>query len=955
MLLKWGLAVLLLGITAAASDYRLPTDIKPIAYSIDLELDEGVFKGTSDQYVGSETIVVNVINPVNTIKFHAAYNFINITNLTVEDSTVNEINVNNDTNIVTVTLDSVLAEGLVLNIAINFIGRLSTEDMYGFYRSSYTENGQTKYLATTQFQPVYARRAFPCFDEPAFKANFTLTITSPNGYAALSNMPVEHTSNDTDFVTTNFSSSPLMPSYLVAFVVSEFTCTQVDTIPDVPYSICSTDSTSVQRQFALDIGPKLLNSLDIFTNYTYAEMGFPKMDQVAIPDFAAGAMENWGLVTYRERLLLYNDDITINRDKQNIATVISHEFAHMWFGNLVTMDWWSETFLNEGFATYFEYFTTHDVLPEWELDKQFVTRVIQPILETDSQASSQALQAPANSDAQVMNRFSRISYFKGASIFRMAEYIIGPDAFQNGLKSYLLEYQFLNTKPEDLWRHLEDQLTETEKSKLPADLGTIMSNWVAQAGYPLIDVQYDNGNFIIKQSGRFLLNGVNSSLSWYVPLTYTVPNSSSRFENTTVSLWLKPSESVTIPQEEASWIILNNKVTGFYRVHYNDIWSKIAEALQGDSHSSIPELNRAALVDDIFNLARANIISYTNALNYVEFLKDETSHHVWTAAINGFNFLLQRVGADTTLGKSISEHVLNLLAKVYATVPWIQVDSNDHAYSLKQSDILSVACRLGLSNCVNHALEHHGEFLLTSNLPSKNLIPIIYCTALRHGNEPSNFNIIWSNYGLSSDAGERVQLLNALGCTQNPTQQEQYLNKSINPQSGIRPQDASIVFTSVYSSNPSGVDVAFRFLQANYEEIAERYQSMNALSTLISGLAERFTTTEQIEELRRFIDTSSLDQDFREACESALARAEGNLEWLQKHLPELYEIYELDEFGEPLTPTTSTTSEVSTSPVTTPSPVTPAPAPLPDAAKMLSFNFVFVLIITIISVSVAVY
>ncbi|CAG9772410.1 unnamed protein product [Ceutorhynchus assimilis] len=949
-LLLLQLLITAVALTTLATAYRLPTTVIPSQYRIHLNLSEATFTANSDDYHGHVIISLRANGTgVNQIQLHAAHDFINITTAFINSVEITNISVDNSTDIVTLGFNGFLSQTANSTLHIYFNSRLSTQDMYGFYKSSYTSNNAVRYLATTQFQPNYARRAFPCFDEPSFKATFEIYITHPARLHALSNMP-EQEYDTTDIIdddpnlnTTYFAPTNLMPTYLVAFIVSDFTCTQGENIEQnaVPYRVCSRAETNLTRAFAVNSGVPLLRSLNTLTGYAYSTMGFPKMDQIALPDFAAGAMENWGLVTYRETLLLWDSAQSTNRDQQNIATVISHEYAHQWWGNLVTCNWWSELFLNEGFATYFEYFTTHDVFPDWQLDKQWVVRVMQNVMEADSLSTSQALQTAVNSDAQVMARFNSISYHKGGSIFRMVEHILGTDLFFQGLRAYLSTYAFSTAVPDDLWNSLDAQLIDANRSRLPAGvtLSTVMRNWVETPGYPIIDVQNNQYEVIVSQNGRFLLNGSNDSAAWYIPISYAT-NENPTFEDTAAKEWLEPVGFLNIPFLTARWIVLNNHATSYYRVNYNNLWDSLIVALQDGNFSGIPEVNRAAFVDDSFHLARANMLNYTKVFSIIDFLKNDTSHYPWLPAIRGFNFLLLRIGQDSRLGQAMSRHILELLTNIYASVPWINLNPGNHPYTLKQVDILAIACRLGMTNCRNHALERFGDLIIGGVRPTPNLRSVVYCNGLRYSNNSNGWWTLWDMYHFTDLASERVGILSALGCTRDETLLKYYLELSLYENTGIRPQDALSVFTSVYTGSSVGLKVAFKFLQENHVRIGERYQSLNALTNIITGLADRFTTEEELIELRRFITTGNLQEDFLSAANAALLRAEANLLWISQHSEELYQYYGLD-IEEPV-PETSTSS--STEPPPPPPTTTPVTTAAPSSASALTASFILLVV-----------
>nr|ADI48181.1 membrane alanyl aminopeptidase 1 [Chrysomela tremula] len=885
----------------AVLNYRLRPIYRPHLYQINLTVPSSAFTPTDNAYSGIVNITFSVVdNSSSIIELHVDREYLQVQSVVFGNGEQNidvsqNISFNDDTDIMTIGNQSIVV-GKNYTLEITFGGLLSTTDMNGFYKSSYTDvNGTTKYLATTQFQPTSARRAFPCFDEPALKAKFDINIKLPTGMLALSNtLRNSSTIVTTELQEVQFERTPTMSTYLIAFVISDFDCTNAPTMVDnVPHQVCSRQEASSSRSWAEEIGPKVLASLNNYTQIGYGEsMG--KLDQIAIPDFSAGAMENWGLVTYREAYLLWDPEESSNRYKQYVATIISHELAHQWFGNLVTMQWWSETFLNEGFATFFEYFTTHDVLPEWELDKQYVIDVVQNALRFDVLESIQPLQSNVSTTKEVFAKFNTISYHKGGSIFRMIEHIMGAANFRSGLQAYLKSHRYNNTVPEDLWTEL-NKTTDLSYSNLPEPLDVVLDSWIKKTGFPLVKATL-NGSTVTLTQSRFLLSGNTSSTSeWFIPITYTTSTDENKFASTSPREWLKPNSAVNITLSgNESWIILNNHMTGFYRVNYDStLWDRIGKALRTENFGDIHEVNRAQIIDDLFNLARTNQVRYSEVFGLIEFLNEDASYFSWTPALNGFSFLLERVGRESDLGQKISSHLLSLMTNLYESTPIRHSNESDQIYTLKQVLAQSWACYLGHPNCTQQLRTLYSEYKINGSRPNKNLRDAVYCTALRHSNDSSDWEFLWNKYLNATLATEKSTILNSLGCSTNEILLEGYLNMTLNDTSGIRSQDRYTVFLSVLSRNTVGIDVAARFMMANYAEIIEKYQSMNSLTNMLMSLANKFTTQQEINMLKNFTESSNLKEEYVTVVNSAISTAEANLKWMQQFEDDLYTYYEI--------------------------------------------------------------
>ncbi|CAG2205200.1 Aminopeptidase N,Glutamyl aminopeptidase [Mytilus edulis] len=408
------------------------------------------------------------------------------------------------------------------------------------------------YLAATQLQSTDARKMFPCLDEPDMKATFSMTIIHQEQYTALSNMPEE---------TVQYLTSD--PGYVKLRVWAQ------------PKKIN-------QTEYALQIGEEIY---EYFTDYFGINDIVPKSDHVAVPDFSGGAMENWGLVIYRETALLYDPELSSTENKLMVTLIVAHEIAHTWFGNMVTMKWWDDLWLNEGVASLLMYFAMDHLYPDWDIMRYLRHPVSTPISTPDDIAQT----------------FDTISYSKGMAVLRMLLGFVGWEDFKQGLRLYVTKYQFKNAEMDELW----DQFSEAVNHRY--DIKYIMNTWTRQMGYPVITITCEGDDYVLQQS-RFLLDG-NSSFGapsiydykWVIPFTYMTEEHSD--PNNASIVWLDMG-SATIPKQENSWILGNVYYTGFYRINYElSMWQSLAAQLNRD-HTVFPESNRAGLIGDALNLAR---------------------------------------------------------------------------------------------------------------------------------------------------------------------------------------------------------------------------------------------------------------------------------------------------------------------------------------------------------------
>lgn len=861
------------------ADYRLPTSVEPLHYIIKLEPLLGENEPTT--FKGSVEILVRISEETDNITLH--YYDMKITSFEVKkEGNDTPISVYEDYDIDThfYTLyvnDS--TQKLEINetyiITLKYEGN-HRDDMYGFYRSYYkTESGDKVWLATTQFQPTHARRAFPCFDEPALKATFDIRIKRTSTRRAISNMPrIE----DNDPTWDKFEETKNMSSYLIAFVVSDFAYAE-NTARNFKIWARKDAIKEGQAKYSLDVGPPILHAMEEFLLGEKYQL--PKMDEVAVPDFSAGAMENWGLVTYRERLILHSSSFTNAESKQRIATVIAHEFAHQWFGDLVSPEWWNYLWLNEGFATYFESFATAMVEKDWRMREQFVVRDVHSSLAFDGLATSHPMTQPVGSPNSIRSIFDSISYEKAGSVIRMMEHFLTDIIFKRGLQAYLTERQYDYANEDHLYTAMDNEFRATE-SILYRNVAEVMHTWTRQAGFPLLTVTSDANNLILKQERFFLQQSEGADKSkWIIPLTYTVQDGS--FTDTSPKQWMTDySMKIERPTTGDKWYIFNVQEVGFYRVNYDeDNWNKLIDYLHSDNYEKIHPVNRAQLLDDALTLARAGGLEYETALRLTQYLKKESDYIPWYSALNALSFLNLRLSGDDSYPK-FKDFVLDLISKIYHELEFEEWDTDSHVKKLHRGLILQWACDLDQDHCIATARQKFSAIESGGATIPADLQSVVYCTAVRKGGK-SEWQRLWKKYVNSNHATEQTLILSALGCTIEEDLINEYLTMSIDPNSEIRRQDAASVFSSVYS-NANGFKLALNFLQKNYDSIQTFYGT--GVSSIVTGIASRITTKEQLDEFEAFVKDSDLGAA-NDAAERAIESATENLKWMDNYGPKI--------------------------------------------------------------------
>lgn len=604
-----------------ADPYRLPGNVRPRRYDVRLRpsLDDARFSG-------DVTITAEVAEPTDTIVLNAID--LEIDTVTVDDAEVTWI-LDPTTERLVIDLADEIGPGDI-NLFIRFTGVLN-DKLRGFYRSTYVDaNGTEQVIATTQMQATDCRRAFPCWDEPEFKAVFAITLDVEDGLIAISNgSEVERTSADGRTVI-RFADTMVMSSYLVAFVVGHLDLTEPVDADGIPLRVVHVPGRGELTPFGLEVGRFCLRW---FQDYYGIDYPSDKVDLVALPDFAAGAMENLGCITFRESALLVHATNSTQNERQRVADVVAHELAHMWFGDLVTMRWWNGIWLNEAFATFMEIAACDAFAPNWERWTSFGLER-SAAFEVDSLASTRPVEFEVESPAEADGMFDVLTYQKGGSLLRMLEQYLSPAEFQRGVSHYLQTHAYANTETNDLWDAIE--------STSGSPVRKMMDSWIWQPGFPLVIsrlVSGDDGSRCLELSQRrFCYSEVDDDAVWVVPIH--VRNGGDLI--TVVSDSNEPV-SVELPAPDDP-VVVNAGGHGFYRVAYDaELRGRLANTT---GLADLSTLERYMLVDDAWSSTVAGTMSAPDLLDVLDSYVAEGEHSVWQAVVIALSGVSRLVDAD---------------------------------------------------------------------------------------------------------------------------------------------------------------------------------------------------------------------------------------------------------------------------------------------------------------------
>ncbi|XP_051541059.1 endoplasmic reticulum aminopeptidase 1 isoform X2 [Myxocyprinus asiaticus] len=786
-------------------------------------------------------------------------------------------------------------------VQLEFSANLS-DSFHGFYKSTYTtRSGEVRTLASTQFEATHARAAFPCFDEPAFKANFTIHIKRESRHISISNMPKLRTVElGNGLLEDHFDTTVKMSTYLVAFIICDFHSISKKSQHGVEISVYTVPEKINQAEYALNTAVTLL---DFYNDYFEIPYPLPKHDLAAIPDFQSGAMENWGLSTYRESGLLFDPKKSSSSDKQGITKVIAHELAHQWFGNLVTMHWWNDLWLNEGFAKFMEFVSVNITHPELQVDDYFLEKCF-TAMSVDSLSSSHPISTPVENPAEISEMFDDVSYQKGACILNMLRDFLTPEAFKYGIILYLKRHSYQNTVNAHLWESLKNICTsdgmhsgrlkidgfcsknsaETPASKWfmedRVDVRAIMDTWTLQEGFPLITVEVKGREVTLKQE-RFLKGekSLNSSkFLWQVPLTYITSHS-----RAVQHFLLKSKKDVLYLSEEVDWIKFNVDLRGYYIVHYESGgWDALINQLQLD-HTVFSSNDRASLIHDIFQLVSIEKVGLDKALDLSVYLSEETEIMPVT---QGFSELvplykLMEKRDMEQLENQLKGYLVKLFKRLIDSQNW--TDEGSVSERVLRNYLLLFACVRRYPPCVRTATqlfqkwrESDGKMWLPTDVSL-----VVYTEGAR---SDEGWDFLLEKYKKSVSPSEKRLIKASLSYSPLTHKLHWLLERSIEGQI-LKTQDLPSLVISV-SKNPKGYKLAWEFLKTNWGKLVKKFDlGSSAISRMAVGITDQYSTREMLQEVQSFFSSLAQDQGSRlRSIQQALEKIQENIRWMDKNI-----------------------------------------------------------------------
>ncbi|XP_039273307.2 aminopeptidase A-like [Styela clava] len=836
-------------------NFRLPSNIIPSHYRLSLHPNM-----TTDDYTGTNAITFTATEATDVVIFHA-HRTLNITSVQIQKDnagTLEDIEIKREFRYpdnefyVVQTVDNMAAGEYILTIGFN---NSLIESIVGIYKSTYTDpDGTVKGIVGSDMEPVDARRGYPCFDEPALKITYTTSIVHEAHHTALSNMPdVETTDYEGGLKETLFQKSVPMPTYLGCFIVGEIVSIEATSKRGIPLKIYGTKAQidAGQADYALNVTKV---AFDYFEELFMMNYSLPKLDQIAIPNFGTGAMENWGLVTYRETNLLWDQKESSTYYKQRVAAVISHELVHQWFGNIVTMKWWDNIWLNEGFASYLEYLGENVAEPTWGILDHLVNDDLQSVMRSDSSLASHPIVVDVNTPSQITSVFDSVTYSKGATVLYMLHGILGDDLFFGGINKYLNDFRFSNANEQDLWNSLQ---TYIDANGGGYDVKEMMDPWVQQMGFPVITVGAASGN-VAQAKQEHMLADANPDLSKRPPSVYDykwmVKVDYFRSDDTTVKeMWLNRNDTSidldvsSLPSD--GWIKVNVKEKGYYRVNYSpDIWRNIAAQLESN-FTVFSDLDRSNILDDGFNLAPAGRIEYVQALNLTTYLDEEKSFFPWDAFADGSSYIRVML-QDTDAYPNFKKYYLSKVKPIADELGW-DATVGTHNQKRMRPTILALALRYDDVDALNNATDLYtrwraGEYI------HPDIRQLVYRYGITGGDE-SDWEYMLGKYLEETVAAEKLNLLRGLAATEDVALIDRLLEYSKN-ESIIKQQD---FFTCInyISYGVNGNVMAWNWVQLNWEYLVDRFGIEDrSFGRMIPNIVDDYNTELLLWEVESFFE-----------------------------------------------------------------------------------------------------
>ncbi|HEY1085458.1 MAG TPA: M1 family metallopeptidase [Candidatus Saccharimonadales bacterium] len=735
-------------------------------------------------------------------------------------------------------------------VVVGFSGKI-TDGMHGLYPCYFEHDGIKKELLATQFESHHAREVFPCVDEPEAKATFDVILTTEKGVTVLGNMPVKSQVEEADKLVTSFDRTPRMSSYLLAWVVGELHKKSGQTKTGVEVNVWATPAQSSESlDFALDTAIK---ATEFFNEYFGTDYPLPKCDHVALPDFTSGAMENWGLITYREICLLVEPGQTSISTKRYVAMVISHELSHQWFGNLVTMKWWNNLWLNESFANLMEYIAVDALFPEWNIWLDYSSQEVIMALRRDAIDGVQPVQLEVNHPDEITTLFDgAIVYAKGGRLLRMLQHYIGHDAFQAGLKAYFKSYAYQNTEGDDLWNELAKASGQ--------DIAAFMNTWISQAGYPVVHVESNK----LRQEQFFVGNHQSSSQTWPIPLEASVPITPNLMQTSEITTLVQPGERLNVGD------------TAHFITHYQD--DHLASLLEQLKAGALKPIDRLQLLHEQVMLARGSITSNAALIPLISTYSHETIDSVWDVISLAIGELKKFVETDEAAEKKLRKLSAVTAHEQFKRLGWEPIADEPETDTQLRGTILGLTLYGEDPVAIKKACELFDTTSLDELDPE--LRSLIISTKVRYEGSQDLVNTLLDSYRKTHSPELKSDLSSGITSSRDHDIIAQLLDAIKDPET-VRPQDAFRWYVYLIRTRDSR-DQAWQWTKDNWDWIEKTFSGDKSYDDFPRYAASGLMTREQLEDYKAFFEPKKSILALKRVIELGINEIEARVELIEK-------------------------------------------------------------------------
>ncbi len=833
---------------------RLMTQFKPTHYGLQLDVSQG-----PREFSGSVEITGHKNEASTVVRLHAK-------DLIITHASINDVSVtfNLDTTADELLLTLPVNASKLLKIKLSFSGTI-TDAMHGLYPCYFEHNGVKKELLATQFESHHAREVFPCIDEPEAKATFDVTLKTHKNLTVLGNMPILEQREFNGSLITTFQQTPKMSSYLLAFVVGELHCKQAVTKNGTEVRVWATPAQpATSLDFALDTAVK---TTEFFNEYFGIDYPLPKSDHVALPDFASGAMENWGLITYREVSLLVDPKTTAISIKEYVATVIAHELSHQWFGNLVTMRWWDELWLNESFASLMEYIAVDALYPEWNIWETLGPSEALPALRRDALAGVQPVKVAVHHPDEINTLFDgAIVYAKGARLLYMLYSLIGEHAFRKGLQQYFIKHKYSNTDGTDLWNAFSSVSDEA--------VADFMNKWLIQPGFPLVTVSQNQILLQLHQTRFTLQSGdmTTPSAQWPIPLAVSLPH-----ESTLPRILQTHEAQYNLNSDE--FIRINQGGVGHYSVRYTNKNHRdyLATMVQ---NGDIGVTERLLMLNDGAMQARAGIGNMSEVLQLLSSYAHETSEPVWDMISLIIADTRRLIEDEEPAERHLKKFVRNLIDSEYQRLGWDKTATESSSDTKLRATILGLGVYAEDVAIIDEAIMRYHAAKDIATLPSE-IRGVILSAAVRH-DDANIFDTLLAAYGTTISAELKQEIASSLTATKDAARIEQLL-AMLTDQTKVRLQDTYVWFIWLIR-NQYGRELAWEWMVSNWHWIETHFKNDKSYEDFPRYAASAFATDEWLHRYEEFFDPLSQVLALRRNISMGKADILSRAEWKKRDI-----------------------------------------------------------------------